>query len=54
MQAAFEARAQEGGEAELTEALHDELAYEIYSQRCQERLNARVDVLSDSAEVTVY
>lgn len=54
VQAAFEARAQQGGETELTEALHDELAYEIYTQRCQERLNARVDVLADSAEVTVY
>ena len=54
VQAAFEARAQQGTETELTEALHDELAYEIYSQRCQERLNARVDELADSAEVTVY
>lgn len=54
VQAAFEARAQQDGGTELTETLHDELAYELYSQRCQERLNARVDVLADSAEVTVY
>ena len=54
VQAAYEARVQQGGGAELTEALHDELAYELYTQRCQERLNARVDVLADSAEVTVY
>lgn len=54
VQAAFEAHAQQGGGTELTEALHDELAYELYTQRCQERLNARVDVLADSAEVTVY
>lgn len=54
VQAAFEARAQQSGETELTEALHDELAYELYTQRCQERLNARVDELADSAEVTVY
>lgn len=52
VQAAFEA--QQDGEAELTEALHDELAYTLYTQRCQERLNARVDALADSAEVTVY
>ena len=54
VQAAFEARARQSGETELTEELHDELAYELYTQRCQERLNARVDALAESAEVTVY
>ncbi|MGN1367955.1 MAG: hypothetical protein ACI4WX_03730 [Aristaeellaceae bacterium] len=54
VQAAFEADTQQEGEEELTEALRDELAYAIYAQRCQERLNARVDLLAESAEVTIY
>lgn len=54
VQAAYEARAQADGAPELTDALRDELAAEIYAARCQERLSARVDALADSAEVTLY
>lgn len=48
------AYAQQGGEGEMTEAQRDELSYRIYSQRCSERLRARVDALAEAAEVTIY
>ncbi len=39
---------------ELTEDLYNEIAYDIYVERYQERLKARIEVLSDAAEVTLY
>lgn len=53
VQAAFEAQATPG-EAEMTEAVYDALAYEIYTQRCAQRLAERIDELADGADVVVY
>ena len=39
------------GPVELTEDMRDLLAYNLYSERCQTRLNERVDELAESAEV---
>ena len=39
---------------ELTDDLHDEIAYSLYNTRCKEKLSARIEGLSDAAEVTVY
>lgn len=39
---------------DLTDDLYNEIAYDIYAERCKEKLNARIEVLSDEAEVTLY
>lgn len=32
---------------ELTDDLHDEIAYSLYNTRCKEKLSARIEELSD-------
>ncbi len=55
VQAEYDARkAQDDTLGDLTDDLYDEIAYDIYAERCQEKLKARIDVLSDEAEVTLY
>ena len=39
---------------ELTDDLHDEIAYSLYNTRCKEKLSARIEELSDAADVTLY
>lgn len=52
VQAAFDEQNSE--ETELTQEVYDQLAYTIYSERCQLKLDARIDELAQSAEVTLY
>lgn len=44
----------EAGAVELTQELHDALAYSIYSVRSQTRLAERLDELADDAEIIFY
>ncbi len=44
----------EAGAVEMTDAIHDALAYEIYSVRSQTRLSERLDELADTAEIVIY
>ena len=56
IQAEYE-RQKAGGETdidELTDDLHDEIAYSLYNTRCKEKLSARIEELSDAADVTLY
>ena len=39
---------------ELTDDLHDEIAYSLYNTRCKVKLSARIEELSDAADVTLY
>ena len=39
---------------ELTDDLHDEIAYSLYNTRCKEKFSARIEELSDAADVTLY
>ena len=39
---------------ELTDDLLDEIAYSLYNTRCKEKLSARIEELSDAADVTLY
>lgn len=43
-----------GGALELTEEMHDALAYVLYTQRTQTALSERIDVLADEAEIVIY
>lgn len=43
-----------GGPVEMTEEVYDALAYVIYTEKTQEALNQRIEVLADAAEVVVY
>ncbi len=43
-----------GGAVALSEAVHDALAYAIYTERSQAAMRARIDELSTAAEVVVY
>ena len=43
-----------GGAIELSGEIHDLLAAGLYSERTQAALDARIDVLAQSAEVTIY
>ena len=42
------------GAIEMTDAIHDALSYTLYQDMCSEALSARLDELSDSAEVVLY
>lgn len=43
-----------GGPVEMTEEVYDALAYVIYTQKTQEALTQRIEVLADAAEVVIY
>lgn len=43
-----------GGPVELSDTLRNVLSYQLYIERCQTLLNARIDELADSAEVILY
>lgn len=42
------------GAIEMTDAIHDALSYALYQEMCQDALTARLNELSDSAEVVLY
>ena len=42
------------GAIEMTDAIHDALSYTLYQDMCSEALSARLNELSDSAEVVLY
>lgn len=42
------------GPVELTEAVHDALAYTLYSERTQQAMTKRIDELAAAAEVVIY
>lgn len=42
------------GAIEMTDAIHDALSYTLYQEMCSEALSARLNELSDSAEVVLY
>lgn len=42
------------GPVELTEAVHDALAYTLYSERTQAAMASRIDELAEAAEVVIY
>ena len=42
------------GPVELTEAVHDALAYTIYSERTQAAMTSRIEELAAAAEVVIY
>lgn len=44
----------ESGPVEMTDTLHDALAYTLYSERCHARMEARIEELAAAAEVTLY